>query len=171
MKASDFSGKLRDTKVERELARQLRELSEPVVFEFVQEMLEVHEIVALDLARKTLKSKESFYRLLHVGLERANASSIRRWLECVIPRIGIRNVIANLVDKIDQYPDGVARAIYFIPQMIDEEARKLVAQAYERTEALLRERMTELKQVGRGAETVLRWRWWRQRWRWWWRRR
>lgn len=93
-------------------------------------MLPLHETVGLDLAMRSLKSHEFLLRILHRGLESANASSIRRWLECVTPRLGIRRVLGELLRNIDQFPEGIGRTIYFLPGMVapgDERGMRLLA--------------------------------------------
>lgn len=118
MNARDFVGKLRDTELEKEIARKLREMPEGEAFQFILDLLHIHEIAALELAQKGLRNREYFRELLTLGLQRADASGIQRWLECVIPHLGMRRVLTFLTTQIDQYPDGVARALYFLPQML-----------------------------------------------------
>ena len=124
MKATDFVGKLRDTETEKAIANELSSLSEADSFQFVIDMLGVNEVVALELASKCLRTKGYFIDLLKKGLHDANASTIRRWLECVCPRLGVRRVIEYCVAQLDEEPNGVARAIYFLPSFIEQDDRR-----------------------------------------------
>jgi hypothetical protein len=132
MRASDLVGKLRDTATETELARYLRGLPEKQAFEFIIELLGVHEPVALEMAQRCLRNKDSFYRLLARGLELADASSIFRWLACVVPRLGPPAVLRFLTEHIDDFPRGVGRALYFLPAFTgtDGQAQALFAELH-----------------------------------------
>jgi hypothetical protein len=122
MHAIDYADKLRNTNIERDLAKRLRASAEEERFAFISEMLDVHVIVALELANTCLRDRDLLKRFLEQGLARVkDLSSIDLWLKYLIPRIGIRGVIAVLRENLDDHPIPVASAVYFLPRYIKEE--------------------------------------------------
>jgi hypothetical protein len=111
---TDFAGRTRDPKWEAELARWLRTLSENERMTFILEMLDVQFIVALQLAHKCLTERESFVRLLELGVKTANAFSIKFWLNCTVPRLGFRRSVRLLRRFLAPYPEGVGKALYYL---------------------------------------------------------
>jgi hypothetical protein len=117
--ARDYEGRTRNPLWERELARQLRELSEPERFEFLNEFLPLNQVVALELARNCPLEKQSLEKLLDRGLVEADASAIREWLECVVPKLGFRRVLHHLRSRRAVNPCGVERARYWLPLFLE----------------------------------------------------
>jgi len=124
MKAIDYKDRLRDTKLEKEIASNLRRMESNDAFEFVMELLDVHLIAALDLARRCLRDKAHFTALLDHGLNNGDASTIKHWIRNVAPHFGTHRLIKVLDAKEEENPQGVARAIYFVGQLIDENDEK-----------------------------------------------
>lgn len=116
--ARDYEGRTRNPVWERDLARQLRTLSEAERRAFFGEFLSVNQAVALDLARKCLMEKRSLEDLLARGLAEADASSMREWLECVMPRLGLRHVVRYLMQQRPANPSGVEKAVYWLPMFL-----------------------------------------------------
>lgn len=111
----DYAWRRRDSRWERELAQLLRMAPESERLQFVQEFAVANPAVALELARKCLTERGSFEALLDQGLEEANSSSLRYWLECVVPRLGFRRVVAILRSQLGTKADRVAQAAYWLP--------------------------------------------------------
>ena len=111
----DYAGRVRGSVWEQELAQKLRLEPETDRFEFLSDLLVSNQFVALDLARKCLSENRSFELLLDRALLEANSSGIRHWLECVVPRLGIRRVIAHLHERMDENREAVRRAKYWLP--------------------------------------------------------
>ena len=111
----DYVRRPRDSVWEKDLARQLRLCSEEDRFAFLSDLLVAQPVVALDLARRCLKAKASFEALLESGVRQADASSIRYWLECVVPHLGFRRVVQVLRNLRGEFPDGVGYAVYWLP--------------------------------------------------------
>ncbi|MEQ8786487.1 MAG: hypothetical protein RIC55_09315 [Pirellulaceae bacterium] len=118
LKASEFVGRLRSTQVEEEIASSLHKMSPEESFRFIVELVDVHELVALELAKRTLRKKQHLVQLLEFGLLKANASSMRWWLEAVIPQLGVRRVISELMSRVDTHPKGVSRSYYFLTRWV-----------------------------------------------------
>jgi len=113
MHAIDYAEKLRDTATERELAKKLRSLPEEERFAFILEMLEVNLLVALELASACLRRQDLLTRLLEHGLAQVkDLSTIKYWLEHLIPRLGVRRVLGVLREQLDAHPFGVGSALY-----------------------------------------------------------
>jgi len=113
--AKNYVGRARDPKWERDLARELRLLPEAERFQFVKDLLDVQFAVALDLARKCLSEKESLESLLEFGLQQADVSTIQDWLKCVLPRLGARRLVRCLHRHLNDYPQAVESARYWLP--------------------------------------------------------
>ena len=134
MKASSFASILRDTQVEKDIAKKLRQLDETDAFQFVLDMLDVNEFVALELAQKCLRTKDYFVRLLRLALERGTACSMEIWLRCVVARLGVRKVLDELTHLVDSQTVGISKMLFFLPRYVDENDSKS-------TEILLKIRM------------------------------
>jgi hypothetical protein len=119
LRVEDFADKLRDTKVERALAKALKQEPEEERYRFIQELLwhdrSACQSVAFKLMRSCLKKRESFERLLHQGLEQGNASTIRWWLEAVVDALGFRRVVSLLGERLKTDPVAVIKARYWLP--------------------------------------------------------
>jgi hypothetical protein len=82
------------------------------------ELVDVHLIAALEIAGRVLKDRKYFCLMLELGLRDSNASTIKHWLNCVEPHLGTRSLIGQLQLMLDENPDGVSRAVYFVKQMV-----------------------------------------------------
>lgn len=61
-------------------------------------------------------------------METADASDIKLWLECVIPRLGFRKVVALLTDKLATDPKVVDKARYWLGYFLqDNDPRAITA--------------------------------------------
>ncbi len=124
LEAESYRGKLRDPRLESEIASELRALDEAQAFEFLMELIDVHLLAALELAGRCLRKREYFLSILDRGLREGNASTIRHWIECVSPHLGIRRLINRLRLKIEEHPQGVSRAAYFVKQSVTADDRR-----------------------------------------------
>jgi hypothetical protein len=117
-----------DSPRSRDLVRELRKIPEAERFAFVKDLLPLNLILGLDLATRCLSNKEYFKAVLDWGLDRGDASSIRVWLSCVIPKLGARRVLLILKEEIHKRPKAVSMALYWLPSLIgnDEESRTLL---------------------------------------------
>lgn len=117
--ASDFAGRPRESKWESDLATELQKADEDERLEFLWDLLSVHLIVALNLARITMTKASSFEAILERGLKNADASNIRWYIACVSPRLGLRRVMRLLRRHATKYPYGVRRAVYWLPLFLE----------------------------------------------------
>lgn len=115
LNAADYAGRRRESTWERKLAQDVRLLSEPDRLHFVAAMLDVNEVVALDIARRCLKSRISFEAILELGLKRADANSVQYWLNAVLDALGERRLYRLLDSHRRMYPLAVERACYWLP--------------------------------------------------------
>ncbi len=118
LRPEEVAKRLRDTKVEREVADALRAMADDAQrFAFIKALVPLHHIVALRLANACLREACYFEEVLAIGLNTANASDIRHWLEAVVPRLGLRRVVALVAQRIDD-PPVVEKAAYFLPGLL-----------------------------------------------------
>jgi hypothetical protein len=112
LKVQDYVGRPRDSKAETELANALRKLDPDEAFAFVWEYAGYDPVVALELANRVLRDRNQFERMLHRGFEEADASSIRFWLECCVPRVGPTRTMKLLRDIASKDIDAGRRIFY-----------------------------------------------------------
>lgn len=118
LQLEDYIGRRRDTQRERELASLLRQMPEAERFEYIQQALRKHVVVGLQLAHTCLRDNKNFVTLLHQGLQQADASSIHNWLETVAPHLGFKRVIYLLNQSLQDTPEAVDMALYWLPRML-----------------------------------------------------
>jgi hypothetical protein len=121
LSAREYAGRVRDSKWERDLAQKLRRLPEHECLGFIQDFAVANPAVALDLAKKCLSKRQSFEALLDQALNDANSSGIRYWLEAIVPRLGIRRVVALLRDRAYSKADAVSQAAYWLPMFASQQ--------------------------------------------------
>jgi hypothetical protein len=130
----DYEGRRRNPQWERELLAWLRQQPEDTRFAFLMDLMKSQEAVALQLSHKTLESKESFLKMLDFALANRDASSIRFWLDSVVPRLGFRRTVDNLLRLSMSRTDDVAKALYWLPRYASSDADQ--AKLRELTEAV-----------------------------------
>ena len=116
--AKTFAGRQRSPEWERKLAHDLRMLPEAERLRFITEFLDIHLLVALDLARKCDFGRKSLESLLELGLEKADPSVIQDWLKCVLPGLGARRLVQCLLRHLKEYPQAVESALYWLPGLL-----------------------------------------------------
>jgi len=119
---SDYMGRPRNPKWERELLIWLQHQPEHVRFTFLMDLMKCQEIVALQLSHKSLNSRDSFVKILEFAVNSRDASSIRFWLETVVPRLGFRRTIDNLLRLSASNMAGVSKALYWLPRYATSDA-------------------------------------------------
>ena len=108
----------RDSKKETALAQRLRELPEDERFALIYECLQYRTVLGLSLATSCLQKPMYFQQILEQGLQRADASAIRFWLECAVPRLGVRRVLHVLTQTLETNPGAVEKALYWLPRFM-----------------------------------------------------
>jgi hypothetical protein len=140
MDARDYIGKPRDTVREHELARKLRELPTEEAHSFIVDYIAGDPVVGLILANRVLRSNEHFREILKDGLEQADASTIKFWLECCLPRLGPMGLVQTLIEAAESNPAGAELTVYWLEFMLRG-----------RTEPVKQESQKLVKAVGRGT--------------------
>ncbi len=115
LSARDYAGRARGSVWELDLAQELRRQPEAARLDFLDDLITSNPIVGLDLARRCLSESRSFEVLLDRALRESNASSIRYWLECIVPRLGFRRVVGQLRGHIVEGREAVRFAKYWLP--------------------------------------------------------
>ena len=124
MRARDYEGRLRDSALEIEIASHLRQLQERERCSFVSHLLEVNEYAALDLASRTIRAPEFFERLLERGLASANAHTVKFWLACVAPRLGVAKVLRIFKESLSRLPSKVPTAAYHLACLVKSSSER-----------------------------------------------
>ena len=121
----DFKGRTRNPKWERELLDWLRQQPENARFEFLMDLLKYQEPVALILAHRSLQSRSSFVRFLEFGVANRDASSIKYYLDFVVPRLGFHRTIDNLLRLCCSESNYVEKALYWLPRYAASDSDQL----------------------------------------------
>ncbi len=106
----------RDSKREKELLRRLREVPEEARYAIVQQLLQRNDMMGLLMANGSLQQPRYFEEILQIGFKVGDASTIRSWLECAVPKLGFRKVIFMLGSLLETDPVAVDKALYWMGQ-------------------------------------------------------
>ncbi|WP_162656854.1 hypothetical protein [Tuwongella immobilis] len=128
LRIEDVAPKLRDSRVERELASELRKLPEADRLQFINELISCGLphcfTVALWLARTCLNDRHSLEAILAQGLERGDASTVKYWLEAVVHGLGFRRVVHLVSERITTDPESVIKAEYWLRQWVPHNSQR-----------------------------------------------
>lgn len=112
----DYANVPLDVARERDLLRWLREQPESSRLAFVLELLNCDVLAGLRIAHKSLEDRASFKRLLEMAIHGADASTMKYWLESILPRLGCRRTARIIRDLAKEHRDGVRKALYWLPK-------------------------------------------------------
>jgi hypothetical protein len=107
-----------------EIIRRLLTLAEEVRFEEVNQLLDTDVLSGLQIANSVLRDKKYLVSIFEKGLNRADASSIQYWLKYLIPRLGFRRVVGILSEKLQDRPQEVAKATYWLSRFLPPNSEK-----------------------------------------------
>lgn len=116
----------RTTGGDRDLLKTLSSWEEDRRVDFLEKLAKTLPSVALPFAGKCLREKGSFRRLLLSALAHANASDMKYWIDCIVPRLGLESVTMFLDENRSVFPKGVERAEYFLSSWKEEDESWLV---------------------------------------------
>jgi hypothetical protein len=111
---NDYLCQPRDSRRDRQLLQRLRELSEEDRYEIVRKLLQQNKGIGLFIASSSLRQKRYFQEILEMGFKEGDASTILPWLECAVPKLGFRNVIVSLDNRMNTDLVGVDNAMYWM---------------------------------------------------------
>ena len=98
LSARDYIPKLRNTQVENELARRLRNESEETRVQFIDELLNSLllpvRLAGLGLIKRVLIDKNSLLRWLERALTQVDISEVKYWLTALSPKLGDKQIRA-----------------------------------------------------------------------------
>lgn len=104
----------RDSKREREFLQRLRKLPEETRYDIVRQLLQQDKGIGLLMASSVLQQKRYFEKILEMGFQVGDASTILPWLECAVPKLGFHKVILALNNRLDSDPNAVDNALYWM---------------------------------------------------------
>ncbi len=132
----NYVGRSQDGAWDVALETALRQAPEDSRAEFLSQVLILQEKAGkskrawFDLARKVLEDSYSYERLLREGIEVADASSVRDWIECCVQRIGMRRTVRVLQEVDKGLPQKVALAEYWLPRLARTPKERSVVQMF-----------------------------------------
>jgi len=123
----EFIGKVRSAAEFAALRKRLMSESEEERFRFIQEFLAREPSTGLSLANSVLKSHKFIKTILNDGLDKADVSSVKYWLDLGIQRLGAARVIEMLDARLATDPVSVKRALYWLARLVPKNNERVVA--------------------------------------------
>lgn len=108
-----------DSKRDNEIVRLLREIDSFEALEIIKSMVNRESPNAYYVACKVLNERKVAEPFFIYGLSKADASTIKLWLEFAIPRIGLKKIIAFLKNKENQNSYIIDKALYWLPSLVE----------------------------------------------------
>ena len=131
MDVAEYARLRRDTKRENEVADWLRGIKESERVKFLKELAELNAFAATILIRKSQLEPGSLAVFLRYGLKVGDASSVNWWIQATHAGLGPKKLLAELRSQIRTNPEGVDKALYFIPQyFVDDEKYQSSARSF-----------------------------------------
>jgi hypothetical protein len=121
----DYAGKPRDTVVENKLAAQLRAQDADAGFAFIWELLGSDPVLALALAPRALRDRSYFEQILRRGLETADPSSVKLWIQTCLPRLGADRALSIFQDVVGSNARAGEKAMYWMRILLLKEKPEL----------------------------------------------
>jgi YD repeat-containing protein len=87
---------------------------------FVRECLDLDWSLGLFLVPKLQIDRTGLLAVLSLGLERGDASTLRWWLEAVLPGLGVRRLTRALQTAYEERPQQVAKALYWMGNLVED---------------------------------------------------
>ena len=113
---------------ERDLKEWLRSQTEEIRLEYILECLQYRyngsERIPLLLAAASITSKDDAATILDLANEKPDASFVKYWLDFGSRILGSHYVIKHLESHLDDDPEYVGMALYWIPSLITDSAVK-----------------------------------------------
>ncbi len=143
--SQDYLDVYRDARAYRDLKRALRQHPEDARFQFICEVIAERRGLGLRLANSCLRERKYFEALLQEALRTSDASSIRTWLKCILPRLGVVRVLGAVKKLMDADPRVVDSVLYWMPVFMSGKDRMFLS-ASSRREAFAFIRLREAAQ-------------------------
>jgi hypothetical protein len=99
MDAKFYTEAVRDERVFNRLKVDVRELAPSEASARVLEVYALNSRVGMRLANACSRDKAVFKKILADGITKADLSTIRQWMKCVVPRIGVVATINEIVSS------------------------------------------------------------------------
>jgi hypothetical protein len=117
MTTESYIDAVRDERVLNQLKVTVRAMPQLAASAKIFEIYTANSRVGMRLANACSRDKAVFKRILLDGLSRADLSTIRQWMKCVVPRLGIVATV-NAIMSIDSYEPVLGETcIYWIESM------------------------------------------------------
>lgn len=116
----------RDSNRDNEIVMLLRKLDNVAALEIIKDMVDRESPNVYYVACKVLTNRKVAEPFFRFGLDYADASTIKDWLEFAIPRIGLKRVIWALKSVENQNSDTIDKALYWLPSLVQNKDLYLV---------------------------------------------
>ncbi len=132
----DYVARKQDGVWDEALREQLKQLSEEDRAAFLVEVLVRQELARYGkgkwfaLVRALVSGADKYELLLTRGLEVADASTVKEWLECCVQRMGIRWTIGVLGRATVTMPGKVELTKYWLPALARSESERAAVRRF-----------------------------------------
>ena len=114
----------RDAVAEDRLAIELRAMPSNDAEALIWQGISVNEKVGLLFAKRVIRERRFFEKLLKEALQRADAGMMRFWLEASLPKLGTRRVEQLVREAQAAAPIGAQKALYWLPRIQTAKEKK-----------------------------------------------
>lgn len=114
---NDFANIPRDSVRENSLCKKLRLLPAHEASEFILRLIELDPRLGLSIAKRVLREPASIKCVFEMGIQIADASTMKWWLDTCVPKLGLKKITRILEDHLKKHPDAVDHALYWIPRI------------------------------------------------------
>lgn len=107
-----------DSKRDNEIIYLLKQIDNFEALEIIKNMVDRKSLNIYYIAGKVLNERKVVEPFFIFGLTKADATSIKLWLEFAIPRIGLKRVIKALKISENENPGIIDKALYWMPNLV-----------------------------------------------------
>jgi hypothetical protein len=124
-----FISSPRETVFEENLKKQLRHLEDAEREKIVEGVLKRSSGHGLNLVKACCRRPSFFKMILKEGVKTADASYIRSWIDCVVPKIGIRATLKELGRMMREENTDIGKVFYWLGLHLRKDEKQLIEQA------------------------------------------
>lgn len=117
MTAESYMDAVRDERVLNQLKAAIRAMPQLAASARIVEIYAANSRIGMRVANACSRDRSVFRYILLDGLSRADLSTVRQWMKCVVPRLGVVATV-NAIMSIDNYEPVLGETcIYWIESM------------------------------------------------------
>ncbi len=119
-----------EQKTEQKIVDYLKSVNEREALLLIKEMINQGSTISHVAVKRVLRERQNVEEIFSYLADKTNIQTLGLWLECIIPKLGIKRAIA-LIEKLNSDTNKLAeKALYWLPRYIkseDEKSRHSIA--------------------------------------------